>query len=36
MALATGRVWGRALEVVAGCLLVLVLAVLREIGKVIT
>ena len=36
MALATGRVGGRALAVVAGCFLVLVLAVLREIAKVIT
>lgn len=36
MALATGRVWGRAVAVVVGCFLVLVLAVLREIAKVIT
>ena len=36
MALATGRVWGRAVAVVAGFFLVLVLAVLREIVRVIT
>jgi hypothetical protein len=36
MALATGKLWGRAVAVVAGCFLVFVIVVIREISKVIS
>ena len=34
MALQTGRLWGRAVAVIAACFLLLVIVVLRQIAKV--